>query len=468
MRNYNTTLLPVSALLALLAVSGCATPAVAPLQSQPLTPAALAVSEAATPFAADWWRALNDASLEQLLAQALRSNPGLDAADARLRAARADIAGVASNDGLKVNGNLGASRARTSEFDALPPAMLGQWTTLQTVSADFSYRFDFWGKTRAQLAAARGQARAAELEASDARQSVAYALVDRYVEWRGAQAALTLLQQDRQQAASLLQNAEQRVKHGLAQPDEVLQARAQLADSDERLLRGEQRISAAAHALAALSAQPQAAIDALPAAALPQWTLDTAPLSSGQLGLRADVQAARERVEASRGNVAAARADFYPDVRLNMMAGLSAQELSDLFSPGARVLRLAPALTLPLFSNGELNARLDSRSAELEAAIASYNQTLLNAIRDTADHSSQLARLRQAEAAKQQALLARRDSVAKVQSRASAGLTTPASLLAEQRQLTQARLAALELHTQRLQSQAALIRTLGTAPAATR
>ncbi|KMJ53009.1 hypothetical protein ACG97_10120, partial [Vogesella sp. EB] len=239
-------------MLALLAVSGCATPAVAPLQSQPLTPAALAVSEAATPFAADWWRALNDASLEQLLAQALRSNPGLDAADARLRAARAVIASVASNDGLKVNGNLGASRTRTSEFDALPPSMLGQWTTLQTVSADFSYRFDFWGKTRAQLAAARGQARAAELEASDARQSVAYALVGSYLEWRGAQAALTLLQQDRQQAASLLQNAEQRVKHGLAQPDEVLQARAQLADSDERLLRGEQRISAAAHALAAL------------------------------------------------------------------------------------------------------------------------------------------------------------------------------------------------------------------------
>lgn len=468
MRNYHTLPLPALGLLAALTLSACATPDVAPVKSQPLTAAALAVSETATPYRADWWTALNDDSLNRLLQQALQNNPGLDAADARLRAARAGIDSVASSEGLKVNGRISRTRSRTSEFDALPPPMLGEWSTLNTVAADLSYRFDFWGKTRAQLSAARGQARAAELEASDARQSVAYAIVSTYIEWRSAQAAQNLLQLDQSQAAAMVQSIKQRAQSGLAQPDEVLQAQAQLNEAEERQLRATQRVAQAAHALAALSAQPQTAIDALPVAELPQWQLDTRALGTASLGLRADVQAARERIEASRAGMDAARADFYPDVRINLLASLTAQETGDLFSRGARALQLTPAITLPIFSNGELNARLNSRTAELDGAIASYNQTLLGAIRDTADRVSQLQALNQAETANRAALQARRDSADKVKSRLDAGLASRGNWLAEQRRLTQARQSWLDLQTQRLQSQAALIRTLGTAPAAAR
>lgn len=468
MRNHYFHTLPPLGLLTALALSACATQDVAPSSSQLLTPAALAVAETATPYRADWWTALNDNSLNQLVSHADSNSPTLDAANARLRAARASIDSVASTQGLKANGSISVNRSRTSEFDALPPPMLGQWSTLDNLSADISYRFDFWGKTRAQLRAARGQARAAELEASDARQSIAYAVVSSYLEWRSAQASLGLQQQDQMLAANLLQSVQQRAQHGLAQPDDVLQARAQLADADERQLRAKQRIAIASHALAALSASAQPAIDALPAAELPQWQLDTGNISSAQLGSRADIQAARERVEASRSNIDAARADFYPDVRINMLAGLTAQEVGDLFNPGARILRFMPAITLPIFSNGELNARLNSRTAELDTAIASYNQTLLAAVRDTADRSSQLRMLLDAEGANRQALLARRDSADKVKSRLNAGLAARDSWLIEQRKLTQARLSWLDLQSQRLQTQAALIRTLGTAPASAR
>lgn len=468
MRNHLQHTRRISGLLSLLLLSACATSHVAPPASQPLTPAALAVQESISPFAADWWTALDDASLNALMAQALSRNPTLDAADARLRAAQASIDSVASTEGLKINANANHSRSRTSEFDALPPALLGKWTTLDTLSADFSYRFDFWGKTRAQLAAARGQARAAALEASDARQSIAYAVVGSYLEWRSAQASLTLLQQDQTLAANLVDSVAQRARHGLGLPDELLQAQAQLADARERLLRGQQRVNIAAHALAALSASPQATIDALPAAPLPDWVLDTSRLSTTQLGSRADIQAARERVEASHQSMTAAKADFYPDIRLNLMAGLSAQELGDLFNPGARVLRFLPAVTLPVFSNGELNARLNSRTAELDAATASYNQTLLQAVRDTTDRTSQLAMLQQAETVIRQALAARQATVEKAQSRLKAGLAARDATLQEQRKLVQARQAALDLQSQRLQTQAALIRTLGIAPAIAR
>ncbi|MFC3533818.1 efflux transporter outer membrane subunit [Vogesella facilis] len=464
MRKYNPqrTLLAVAASLLLAA---CATPHVAAPAGQPLTAEALGANMAPQPVAADWWQRIPDAQLQQLLSHALAEHPSLAQADARLRSARAGSELVASSDGLHINGSANFARERISEHANLPSYMTGIWTNLTTVGADLSYRFDFWGKTRAQLAASRGQARAAALEADDARQWLAWAVSSQYLEWRSAQQSQQLLQADQQLARRQLAQAEQKLKSGLSAGDELAQYRAQLAEIDERVQRAAMREAQARHALAALSAQPQSAIDSLGAAELPSWQLALPTLGTGQLGLRADILAARERVEASAQTVKAAKADFYPDIRLNALAALSSNELSELFSYGARSLRLLPAITLPIFSNGELDARLDARTADYDYAVASYNQTLLAAIRDTADRSSNLQALQQAETAAAANLAARSDAARSVQGRVTAGLAAPTQGLAEQRRLLQARQSILDTRTQRLQAQAALLRALGSLPA---
>ncbi|MGL6047179.1 MAG: TolC family protein, partial [Vogesella sp.] len=267
--------------------------------------------------------------------------------------------------------------------------------------------------------------------------------------------------EDLSQAEALLQNGQTRSKHGLAAPEELAQLQAQQAESRERLARASQREAQASHALAALSAQPQASLAQLPDAALPQWQLDTSTYSTSMLGQRADIQAARERVEAASATVRAARADFYPDLRIGSLAALSSSELSNLLDPGARLLRFAPALTLPIFSNGELNARLSGRTADYEQAVAQYNQTLLAAVQETADRSSQLHSLQQAETQVQAAQAARQEAARVLQARVTSGLASRSQWLTENRRYTQARLTTLETRAQRLQAQAALLRALG-------
>jgi NodT family efflux transporter outer membrane factor (OMF) lipoprotein len=466
MRKRSLCTHPLTLLCASLPLAGCATPDVAPATASLLSPQQLGAQPAASQPAANWWAAINDPVLDKLVSLTLSRSPRLTLADARLRAARASSDSVASSDGLRVNGSASFVRERSSEYGNNPPAYRGIYTNLETVGLDASYRFDFWGKTRAQLAAARGQARAAALEADDARQWLAWAVSSQYLEWRTAQAALQLLRDDQAQADALLQNSQVRSKHGLAAPEELAQLQAQQAESQERLARASQREAQARHALAALSAQPQSDIDQLPAGKLPQWQLDTRPYSTATLGLRADIQAARERVEAANAGVRAARADFYPDLRIGGLAALSSAELSNLLDPGARLLRFAPALTLPIFSNGELNARLSGRTADYEQAVALYNQTLLAAIQDTADRASLLQSLVQAENQVQAAQHARYEAARVLQVRLNSGLVSRSQWLAENRRYTQARLATLETQAQRLQAQAALLRALGSAPTA--
>ena len=464
MRKHNPQRTLVAASLGLL-LTACATPQVAAPTSQPLAITELGGEMQAQAIAGNWWRSIPDHSLQQLIASALSGAPSLAQADARLRSARAGSELAASNDGLHINGSASFSRERISEYANLPSYLTGRWTSLSTVGVDLSYRFDFWGKTRAQLAASRGQARAAALEADDAHQWLAWALSSQYLEWRAAQQGQQLLQQDVQLARQQLQLSEQKQRSGLSAADDVAQYRAQLAEAEEKLQRLAMREAQARHALAALSGQPQASIDALPTAALPAWDIALPQLRTGQLGLRADILAARERVEASSQNVKAAKADFYPDVQLSTLVNVSSNELGELFSYGARSLRLLPAITLPMFSNGALNARLDARTADYELAVANYNQTLLAAMRDTADRSSTLQALLQAESAAAANLAARETAARGVNGRVRAGLAAPTQGLAENRRLQQARFSTLDTHTQRLQAQAALLRALGSLPA---
>ena len=196
MRNINTRMPPLAVLPLSLLLASCATPDVAPPSASLLNAEALAVQPASQQIAANWWSAMHDPVLDKLVSVALARSPRLTMADAKLRAARASSDSVASSDGLRVNGSASFTRERSSEYGNNPPAYRGIYTNLETVGLDISYRFDFWGKTRAQLAAARGQARAAELEADDARQWLAWAVSSQYLEWRTAQHALQLLRED--------------------------------------------------------------------------------------------------------------------------------------------------------------------------------------------------------------------------------------------------------------------------------
>ena len=141
------------------------------------------------------------------------------------------------------------------------------------------------------------------------------------------------------------------------------------------------------NALALLVGQPvdssllpnQLDIDSSGVAALP------AGLPSEVLLRRPDVMAAEHSLRGANANIGAARAAFFPSIRLTGAIGSASGELSGLFESGTRVWSFMPQVSLPIFQGGRLRANLGMATAERDIALANYEKAIQAGFREVAD-----------------------------------------------------------------------------------
>jgi len=407
-----------------------------------------------------WWKSFGDAQLDALVDQAMAQSPSL--ALARARIARAAAMTENAQAAQRPNATLQAdvTRQRITENGIYPAPLAGSIRTFGNVQAGLSYEWDFFGRHEAELKAALGQQRAAEADAAAARLSVANAVTKAYVALARAQAQSRLLDELvalRQQGFELVS---QRSSAGLDTTQELRQAEAPLSDLQRQQVVLREQQTLLRNQIASLTGQGPAATAQLTAPLPRVLDWQQAP-SLDLLGRRPDLAAARARVEASAQDVRAARTRFYPSVSLSAFVGLNAIGLDELFKGGSRQFGAGPALTLPLFDSGRLRASLRGSAAEQDAAIASYNAAVLDAVRDASDQFATLQSLREQQAA-QDALVANAESqYGLANQRFGAGLVNRLAVLnAQQTRVTQQR-SQLDLQAQTIDAQINLMRALG-------
>src|ERR1700692_1017556 len=129
-------------------------------------------SSFAVPIAAwpsdQWWHVYGDTQLNALIDEALKNAPDLDLAQARLKAAAAQVQGAGATRLPEVTASAEIVEAKQS-YDFLVPrqALPRGWNGYGAASLNMSYELDFWGKNRAALAAAVSAQRAAGGEVAD-------------------------------------------------------------------------------------------------------------------------------------------------------------------------------------------------------------------------------------------------------------------------------------------------------------
>lgn len=428
------------------------------------------LSDAAFPTQ-DWWSALGDPQLDALIREALQGTPTLAAADARLRQAQAQ-AGLADADRKPT---LGASAQYTgvqAPETLIPPPFGGELQGSTVLMLNFKWAPDLWGGHRAQYEAAVGQARAAEVDAQAARLTLSSNIARTYVSLSQAYAALGVAQNEEKRSSRLSGLSRQRVDAGLDNQLQLRQAESSIASAQQQAQAAQQQIDALRNALAALLGKgPDRGLDIAP----PQLLAAPAPavpdvLPSELLGHRADVVAARWRVEAASRGIDASKAAFKPSVNLNALVGLASSGLSDLFSGDALLGFGGPAISLPIFDGGRLRSNLQKSDADYDLAVANYNQALVGALREVTD-AVQAARSLDAQIVT--AARARDASQAALKladTRYRAGLGTQLDVLSAQRPLLQLEQQVTALQAQRFAATVDLDRALGgglalTAPA---
>jgi NodT family efflux transporter outer membrane factor (OMF) lipoprotein len=179
------------------------------------------------------------------------------------------------------------------------------------------------------------------------------------------------------------------------------------------------------------------------------------------LGRRADIAAARWRVEASSSDVANAKTQFYPNINLVAFAGFSSIGLGNLLNSGSQQWGVGPAVRLPIFEAGRLRANLRGKTADLDAAVESYNAAVIDAVRDVADQvasSQAIVRQQLEQRAAQDAAESAYDIAVQ---RYKAGLGNYLNVLTAETSVLAQRRLAVDLAGRALDTQVALIRALG-------
>ena len=335
---------------------------------------------------ANFWHQLNDPVLNQLLIQTLSDAPDLAATRARIDGAAAQYGLARSQTGPQIAADATYNRQRFSEYGMYAGLFGGQYMNSFDLSLKGAWEFDFWGKHRAQMAAAIGQKNALEYELEQTRLMLAQAVLTQYIQWQNLLRQQDILQRRiavQKNAAGLMVNREHA---GLLAGSDVypLQMGAHQLQAQVAQINGQ--IDAIKHTLAALSGQ---APDALKNVQPTMWKtvpiVPAASVTADLLGQRPDIAAQRAALQAASENIKAAKAEFYPNVKINGLVGLSSIEIGNLFETGAKVVNILPAVTLPIFNSGALKAQLAQSHAQYDLQAAQYNKTVLTALREAAD-----------------------------------------------------------------------------------
>ena len=422
----------------------------------------LPVRSALAPLDAQWWRAFGDGTLNQLETQALQANPSLKLAQARLTGAQAAAQLAGATSGLQLAAQLNLSEQRYTASGAVPPPLAGSVQSSGTAQLAASWEIDFFGKNQAALQAALGMERAAQADTQAARVLLGAQVAQTYFAWVGLREQRLVAQQVLAQREAMRQLVQERFQAGLDTPLDLRQADAALPEARLQLAQLDEQVALTKNALAALVDEPNKPLTLIPSAqaAIKPISFDSSN-TTDLLGQRADVTAARWRAQAAGESVASARAQFYPNINLTAFAGLSSIGLDKLLQSGSQQWGVGPALNLPLFDRGHLRANLGGKTAERDAAVESYNATVINAVHDVADQlaSTQAVIAQQAEQAL--AAAAAQAAYAAAQQRFRSGLYNVLQVLASESAVLAQRRVAVDLNTRALQNQVALARALG-------
>ncbi|WEN15653.1 efflux transporter outer membrane subunit [Rhodanobacter sp. AS-Z3] len=424
--------------------------------------ARLDLSSAAWP-AQDWWRTLGDSQLDALIDEALHDNPGLGVADARARAAQADagLADAARKPSVGVGASVSGARIPTSVLPA--NAGGGHFALAKYADVSFKWGLDLWGGKRATWEAALGATRAAQIDARAARIQLSGNVARAYAQLGYAFTQQDLAKGELERANQARTLTSQRVAAGIDNQIALKQADGEVASAQQDAALAERAVDAARSSLSVLLGKgPDRGLQiGRPQLLTPAQLAVPENLPLDLLGHRADLVAARWRVEAASKDIKAAKTEFLPNISLGAMAGVIALGGGNPLTLPSRFYQLGPSLSLPIFDGGRLRANLSGKDAQYNLAVAQYNQTLVGALNEVANDLSAAHAVQQQLQAQRRAQTAAREAWQLAEQRYKAGIGSYLEALVVRQQLLLANRGVAALEAQQVDLSVQLIEALG-------
>jgi len=379
---------------------------------------------------AAWWQGFQDPMLSELVARALARNTDVRTAQARLAQSRA--ARELALAGLRPVLSASVSAQRNKAEDASSSR-----TAQGALTAGWD--IDLFGSARRGAEAASADLQSSDLAMAATRVSIAAEVGSTYVQLRAFQARFKLAGDILQAQTETDQITQWRAKAGLASALEVERSRAELAQLQALMPTLAASVAQTSDALSVLAGDlPLAWRDRLAAATdipMPATGL-TLDIPAQTLRQRPDVRAAELAVDAAAARVSQAGATHLPSFLLQSSLAWKAMSIGSLGGNAARAL--IGSTNLPLLDGGTRRAQVHSQEAQLDAALAAYDASSLQALQEVEDLLAGVSASRDRLAALRVAADAAQNAALMANQRHAAGLIDFQVVLDTQRTLLNA------------------------------
>ena len=333
-----------------------------------------------------WWEQFGDPVLNELVDSALREN-----LDVRIAAARVDqFVGALSSTRSQLYPQLGYS-AGASNITAsrvgqppLPPGADRDFS-LYEGAVGASWQLDLFGRVSRLSEAAQARVYASEQAQHGVVLSLVASVANSYITLRALDRQLEIAQATANNFGTTARLFELRFKSGIVAKTEVMQITSQQQQALAAIPAFEQSIAATENLISILLGRDPGpiprgkTIDQLIAPSIP------ADLPSTLLSRRPDILQAEQNLIAANANVGAAKALYYPDLSITGVLGSVSTAMDDFLTGPAASSLIAANIAGPIFTFGGIEGQVSSAEAANRQALLFYQQTILNAFRETND-----------------------------------------------------------------------------------
>jgi NodT family efflux transporter outer membrane factor (OMF) lipoprotein len=368
-----------------------------------------------------WWEAFGEPELNSLEEQLDINNQNIAQFFQNFMAARAQVAiarasyfptvtaGPAANR-THSSGALGNGVGTTTGSGSVVSTSGSTYNTFQ-MPFDVSWQPDLFGRIRNTVREARYAAQVSAADLENERLTEQASLAEFYFQLRGQDALQDLYNKTIEAQQKSLDLTRVLLETGIDSPEDVAQAQVTLASTEANAVGVATNRAIYEHAIATLIGKP-ASDFSMPVKSL-STPVPSVPvvIPSKLLQRRPDVAAAERIMAQANALIGVETAAYFPTLSLTAAGGWEAGAFKNLFTVPARFWSLGASASETIFDGGLRRATLHQYSAQFNADVAAYRETVLTAFQQVEDNiatvrvlSQQIEREKAAVAAAQRFL----------------------------------------------------------------
>jgi len=334
-----------------------------------------------------WWTLFHSKPLNDLIAQALKANPDLEAAQAALRGARENVYAQQGALFPSVDASFNPTRQKTSGVLTSPLASGNNIYSLHTAQVAVAYAPDVFGGTRRQVESLKAQADSQHFQLEAAFLTLTSNVVAAAVGEAALRGQIEATRKIIEFQSKSLELLKSKYELGQIATADVVAQEATLAQTQAMLPPLEKQLAQQRDLLARLAGRfpGETLVEEFELSSLQLPEELPVSLPSTLVAQRPDVRSAEEQLHAASADIGVNIANRLPNITLSANLGSSATAINQLFTSGTGFWALAANLTQPLFQGGTLLHRQRAAEAAYDQAAAEYRSAVLTAFQNVAD-----------------------------------------------------------------------------------